>query len=269
MVRRGLGVVARHRGAGRGIDLRLEGIRDGGDARRRRQRRHHLLDREFRSAGRPHRRLDHGGPGPDAYRQGISADARRVAGRDSRDRRRDRRIEHPVRDRSERRADDRDRDESARQPLQRAGQQGHRLPHRQDRGQAGRRLPAARAAQRHHARDDGLLRADHRLRGDQDSAVRLRKISRGRLDADHADEERRRDDGHRPHVQGVVPKGAARAWKWAASASAATARTCWGTPQQPTREEIRAKLARPNDERVWYLRYAIKVGHDRRRDPRS
>ena len=34
----------------------------------------------------------------------------------------------------------------------------------------------------------------------------------------------------------------------------------WGTPQQPTLEEIRAKLAIPNAERVWYLRYAIKSG---------
>ena len=34
----------------------------------------------------------------------------------------------------------------------------------------------------------------------------------------------------------------------------------WGTPQQPTREEIRVKLTRPNDERVWYLRYAFKSG---------
>ena len=32
-------------------------------------------------------------------------------------------------------------------------------------------------------------------------------------DAHHADEERRRDDGHRGHVQGELPKGAARAWR--------------------------------------------------------
>src|SRR3954466_9587160 len=34
----------------------------------------------------------------------------------------------------------------------------------------------------------------------------------------------------------------------------------WGTPAQPNHDEIRAKLARPNDERVWYLRYALKSG---------
>jgi len=34
----------------------------------------------------------------------------------------------------------------------------------------------------------------------------------------------------------------------------------WGTPEQPSREEIRAKLATPNADRVWYLRYAFKDG---------
>ena len=131
------------------------------------------------------------------------------------------------------RPDDRHRDESARQPLQRAGHQGDRLSDRQDRRQAGRRLSAARTAQRHHARDDGLLRADDRLRGDEDSAVRLREISRGRRRADDADEKRRRDDGHRPHVQGIVSKGACAVWKSAASASAATAKICGARRSSP------------------------------------
>jgi carbamoyl-phosphate synthase large subunit len=34
----------------------------------------------------------------------------------------------------------------------------------------------------------------------------------------------------------------------------------WGTNQQPTLDEIRAKLATPNAERVWYLRYAMLSG---------
>jgi carbamoyl-phosphate synthase large subunit len=34
----------------------------------------------------------------------------------------------------------------------------------------------------------------------------------------------------------------------------------WGTAQQPSLEEIRAKLATPNYQRIWYLRYAIKAG---------
>ena len=66
-------------------------------------------------------------------------------------------------------------------------------------------------SERHHPRDDGLLRADDRLRGDENPAVCLREISRGRQIADDADEVRRRDDGHRPHVQRVVSEGAARA----------------------------------------------------------
>src|SRR5437764_531472 len=32
----------------------------------------------------------------------------------------------------------------------------------------------------------------------------------------------------------------------------------WGTPRQPSREEIRAKLAVAIADRVWYLRYAVK-----------
>ena len=34
----------------------------------------------------------------------------------------------------------------------------------------------------------------------------------------------------------------------------------WYTDQQPTPDEIRAKLSTPNAERVWYLRYALKSG---------
>ncbi len=34
----------------------------------------------------------------------------------------------------------------------------------------------------------------------------------------------------------------------------------WNTPRQPDEEEIRNKLSRPNAERVWYLRYAMKAG---------
>jgi len=34
----------------------------------------------------------------------------------------------------------------------------------------------------------------------------------------------------------------------------------WGTPKQPTIDEIRAKLSTPNADRVWYVRYAMKAG---------
>ncbi|MCL2349368.1 MAG: carbamoyl-phosphate synthase large subunit [Planctomycetaceae bacterium] len=34
----------------------------------------------------------------------------------------------------------------------------------------------------------------------------------------------------------------------------------WGTDQQPSRDDVVAKLAKPNAWRAWYLRYAIKYG---------
>ena len=34
----------------------------------------------------------------------------------------------------------------------------------------------------------------------------------------------------------------------------------WGTDQQPDEDEIRSKLAVPNDQRPWYIRYAMKQG---------
>ena len=34
----------------------------------------------------------------------------------------------------------------------------------------------------------------------------------------------------------------------------------WGTPQQPALDEIISKLAIPNAERIWYIRYALKAG---------
>jgi len=34
----------------------------------------------------------------------------------------------------------------------------------------------------------------------------------------------------------------------------------WGTPKQPGEDEIRAKLATPNADRIWYVRYAMKSG---------
>ncbi|HUT90091.1 MAG TPA: carbamoyl-phosphate synthase large subunit [Thermoguttaceae bacterium] len=34
----------------------------------------------------------------------------------------------------------------------------------------------------------------------------------------------------------------------------------WGTPEQPSLDDVLSKLARPGDERVWYIRYAMKYG---------
>ena len=136
----------------RAVGHRLEGIRARGDARRRRQLRRHLLDREHRSDGRAHRRQHHRRAGADADRQGIPADARRGAPHHPPRRRRDGRIEHPVRDQSGRRPDGGDRDEPARLAVVGAGVEGHGVSDREDRRQARARLPARRDPERHHAR---------------------------------------------------------------------------------------------------------------------
>ena len=192
------------RGPHRGVGHRLEGIRARGDARRRRQLRGHLLDREHRSDGRPHRRQHHGRADPDALRQGISADARCGAAHHPQGRRRDRRIEHPVRGEPGERPHGRDRDEPARLAVVGAGIEGDRLSDREDRREAGPRLSPRRDPERHHARDAGLVRADHRLRRRQDSALELREVPAGRSHAHDPDEVGRRGDGHRPDVQGSV-----------------------------------------------------------------
>ena len=111
----------------RRVRHRLERVRARGDARRRRQLRRHLLDREHRSDGRAHRRQHHRRARADADRQGISAHARRRAAHHQQGRRRNRRIEHPVLRESRRRAHARHRDEPARVAVIRAGVEGHRV----------------------------------------------------------------------------------------------------------------------------------------------
>ncbi len=168
--------VADPHAARRGEHHRLEGVRARGHARPQRQRRHHLLHREPRSDGRPHRRLDHRRAGPDADRHRIPAACATPPSHHPRHRRRDRRIEHPVRRRSEDRPHGRHRDEPARLALLGARLQGHRASHRQDRRQAGGRLHARRAAERHHPETPASFEPTHRLRGDEDPALRLREV---------------------------------------------------------------------------------------------
>ncbi len=72
----------------------------------------------------------------------------------------------------------RHRDEPAGLPLLGPRVQGHRVPHRQDRGQARRRLHPGRDPQRHHQEHAGLLRAVHRLLRGEDPALRLREVPR-------------------------------------------------------------------------------------------
>ena len=153
-------VLPGHRGAPRGVDPGLEGVRARGDARPRRQRRGRLLDREPRPDGRAHRRLDHRRPGAHPHRPRVPAAARHRHRGHPRGRRRHRRLQHPVRGQPRRRPDHRHRDEPAGLALVGAGLQGHRVPDRQDRREDGDRLHPRRGAQRHHPRDPGILRAD-------------------------------------------------------------------------------------------------------------
>ena len=127
-----------HRSADRGVGARLEGIRDGGRSRQERQLHHHLLDREPRSDGRAHRRLDHHRAGADAHRQGIPDHARRLDRGAARDRGRDRRLERAVRGQSGGRPPRHHRDEPAGVALVGAGVEGDRLPDRQGRGASSR-----------------------------------------------------------------------------------------------------------------------------------
>ena len=192
------GRVADQRGADRGKRHRLEGIRDGGGPRPGGQLHHRVLDRERRPDGGAHRRFDHRRAGADADRQGIPDHARRLDRGPARDRGRDRRVERAVRREPGERPHDRDRDEPARVALQCARLQGDRLPDRQGRGPARGRLHAGRDRERHHGRrDTGLVRADHRLRGHQDPALRVREVPGRRADADHRHEVGRGGDGDR------------------------------------------------------------------------
>ena len=123
----------------------------------------------------------------------------------------DRRLERPVRGQPRDRRDRRDRDEPARLALERAGEQGDRLPDREDRGAAGGRVHAAGDPQRHHQGDAGELRAGDRLLRREVAAVRVREVPGRRGRADHAHEVGRRGDGARAHLQAGVREGAALA----------------------------------------------------------
>ena len=77
------------------------------------------------------------------------------------------------------RPDGRHRNEPARVAVVGAGVEGHGVSDRQDRREAGARLPARRDPQRHHAPDAGVLRADDRLRRRQGAALGVREVPAG------------------------------------------------------------------------------------------
>src|SRR3972149_324828 len=105
------GSLAGPRGAGGAVGPGLEGVRAGGDAGLPRQRGGDLLHRELRSHGRAHGRLDHGRPRHDAHRSRVPGHAGRRHRDHPRDRRRGRRVQHPVCGEPHQRRDAGDRDE--------------------------------------------------------------------------------------------------------------------------------------------------------------
>ena len=92
-----------------------------------------------------------------------------------------------------------------------AGLQGHRVPHRQDRGSLGRGVPPQRDPQRHHEGDTGIVRTHHRLRGHESAALGLREVARRRRHPRPAHAVGGRGHGHRPHVLRVPAEGPALA----------------------------------------------------------
>ena len=227
---------------------------------------HHLLDREHRPDGRPHRRFDHRRAGADADRQGIPDHARRLDRGSARDRGRDRRFERAVRGQSGRRAHGGDRNEPARLALVGSGLEGDRVSDRQGRGQARGRLYARRDRQRHHRRRDaGVVRAFDRLHRHQNPALRVREISRRRADADDGDEVGRRSDGDRPHLCRIAAEGAALARDRPRRPRRDRDRRTW--PRR--RPQRAARRHRPADARSPAQRGAgDALRHGRRRDPR-
>ena len=130
----------------------------------------------------------------------------------ARDRGGDRRLQRAVRGQPEGWPPGGHRDEPARLALVCPGVKSHRLPDRQGRRQARRRLHARRTRKRHHpGRHARLVRTLDRLRRHQDPALCLREIPRRRTALDHRDEIRGRSDGHRPHLRRKPAEGAARA----------------------------------------------------------
>ena len=97
----------------------------------------------------------------------------------------------------------------------------------------------------------GLLRADDRLRGDQDPALRLREVPRRRGPALDPHAERRRGDGDRPHLPRVLRQGDA------------LARARLRRPSSPSRdEELLEALEMPCAERFDLVLEAFRRGLD-------
>ena len=199
---------ADHRGAPRGVDHRVEGVRARAHARHRRQHGRRLLHRERRPRRRAHGRLDHRRTRAHAHRPRVPAAPRHRHRHHPRGRRGHGRLQHPVRGEPRDGPDHRHRDEPAGVALERPRLEGDGIPDREDRGEARDRLPTRRDPERHHARHARELRADPRLRRREGAAVRVREVPCRRPDAHDHHEVGRRGHGDRPELRDRTPEGA-------------------------------------------------------------
>ena len=172
-----------HRGADRGKRARLEGVRDGGGPRQGGQLHHRLLDRELRPDGRAHRRLHHRRAGADADRQGISRSCATPRSRCCA-----RSASRPAAPTCSSRSIPKD----GRLVVI---EMNPRVSRSSALASKATGFPIAKVAAKLAVgytldeimnditrRDAGLVRADHRLRGHQDPALRLREVSGRRAD---------------------------------------------------------------------------------------
>ena len=174
----------RQRGPDRGVDRRLEGVRARGDARRRRQRRDRLLDRERRSDGRAHRRLDHGGarsrPSATASTSAMrdaAIEVLRVIGVETGGSN----VQFAVDPSTGRQVLIEMNPRVSRSSALASKATG--FPIAKIAALARRRVPARRDHERHHRRDAGCVRTDAGLRRREDPSLRVREVPRRRYRA--------------------------------------------------------------------------------------
>ena len=136
------------------------------------------------------------------------------------------------------------------------------FPDRQDRRPPRRGLPARRDPQRHHQGDAGLVRADHRLRGDQGPALGLREAARRRGAPRHPHAVRRRGHGDRPHVLRVAAEGAALA---RAGPGRSQRRPGGGGARRVDRRRALGRIGVATPDRIFELEAALRRGVQRRR----
>ena len=195
-----------------------------------------------------------------AHRQGIPASARRFAGDLTQDRRGDRRIKRPVRDRPAYRANDRDRDEPPCQPLE-------PLWRARPRGSPSPRSPPSSPSGSGSTRSATTSPERPPPASSQPSTTWSHKIPRWAFekfpDADPILTTQMKSVGEVMAVPRTFHRASREqheGWRSAGSRFGCDPKDTWGTPDQPKEDEIRAKLATPNAERAWSIRHAFLAG---------